>query len=646
MNWQWPHIGDIASPDGFLATHRSNKENSRSRRPDSLRLTLLSLLGWAALFTAQAPPANAQVSSVTSLALTTQQSFIAAILQDIQIAQVQQQGIQIAQAQQGEQVLVNGSRRSIPWAMRNDRVGVADIALWQELGVELLSTSDPSLQPVQWFSDPTAQPIVLNAWNDGQFRYVDLGPLATAMGWRLDRSGSTLQITTPSAQILGLRHGRQVWGDRFVIDLNQATTWQLEEQANGFTLTLDGVPAGTLTAAIPTTGNAFQSSQVQSQGNRIQLQVQSSSGFRPVPFTLPNPNRLVIDLRADASPTRNIQWAPGLRWRQQTIALGSSAFPVTWLEVEPRQSGVSLRPFWGNGSQIPGTAPLVTTARQWQAAAAINAGFFNRNNQLPLGAIRRENRWFSSPILNRGAIAWNDQGAVQMERLTLRETLTTNAGDTIPLFSLNSGYVAAGISRYTREWGDRYTSILDQETVFTVRQNQVIDSTLVATAGQGAIPIPQDGYLLVARGGTDAANRLRTGTTLQTQQSPIPSNFEPFPNIVGAGPLLVSNRQVVLNATAEQFSEAFAQQQAARSAIGYTANGTILMVAIQTRINGRGPSLREMAQLMQLLGATDALNLDGGSSASLYLGGRLINRSPSTAARVHNNIGVFLSPTP
>jgi exopolysaccharide biosynthesis protein len=45
---------------------------------------------------------------------------------------------------------------------------------------------------------------------------------------------------------------------------------------------------------------------------------------------------------------------------------------------------------------------------------------------------------------------------------------------------------------------------------------------------------------------------------------------------------------------------------------------------------------------MLQLGSTDALNLDGGSSASLYLGGRLINRSPATAARVNNGIGLFL----
>jgi exopolysaccharide biosynthesis protein len=52
--------------------------------------------------------------------------------------------------------------------------------------------------------------------------------------------------------------------------------------------------------------------------------------------------------------------------------------------------------------------------------------------------------------------------------------------------------------------------------------------------------------------------------------------------------------------------------------------------------------LGEFAQILQQLGAVNALNLDGGSSTSLALGGQLLDRSPVTAARVSNAIGVFV----
>ena len=81
-----------------------------------------------------------------------------------------------------------------------------------------------------------------------------------------------------------------------------------------------------------------------------------------------------------------------------------------------------------------------------------------------------------------------------------------------------------------------------------------------------------------------------------------------------------------------------------RSAIANTPTGNIILVAVHNRAGGKGPTLAEMAQLMQQMGTTDALNLDGGSSTSLYLGGQLVDRASATAARVHNAIGIFIEP--
>ena len=84
--------------------------------------------------------------------------------------------------------------------------------------------------------------------------------------------------------------------------------------------------------------------------------------------------------------------------------------------------------------------------------------------------------------------------------------------------------------------------------------------------------------------------------------------------------------------------------QAVRSSICTTPTGNLMIAAVHNRAGGGGPTLAEQAQLMQTMGCINALNLDGGSSTSLYLGGQLLDRSPNTAARVHNGIGIFLSP--
>jgi exopolysaccharide biosynthesis protein len=45
-------------------------------------------------------------------------------------------------------------------------------------------------------------------------------------------------------------------------------------------------------------------------------------------------------------------------------------------------------------------------------------------------------------------------------------------------------------------------------------------------------------------------------------------------------------------------------------------------------------------------GAVDALNLDGGSSSSLFLGGEILNRPITEIAPVHNAIAIFITPPP
>ena len=76
-----------------------------------------------------------------------------------------------------------------------------------------------------------------------------------------------------------------------------------------------------------------------------------------------------------------------------------------------------------------------------------------------MGAIRHNNDWLSSPILGRGAVGWNENGKFFIDHLSLKEFLIFNNGERISIQSLNSGYIQAGISRYTKEWGERYETI-------------------------------------------------------------------------------------------------------------------------------------------------------------------------------------------
>jgi hypothetical protein len=99
---------------------------------------------------------------------------------------------------------------------------------------------------------------------------------------------------------------------------------------------------------------------------------------------------------------------------------------------------------------------------------------------------------------------------------------------------------------------------------------------------------------------------------------------------IGAGPRLLSQ----LTSEKEGFIDRTkgrdalgSEQPNARTAIGITRDGSIILVMVAqkpSQPNNSGISLIQLAQLMKSLGASEAMNLDGGSSSSLYYNGKAV----------------------
>jgi exopolysaccharide biosynthesis protein len=497
------------------------------------------------------------------------------------------------------------------------------------------------------------------------YRYLDVTEILQQAGARWQSVGDRLEINLPQTQLNTIRLGNQSWGKRIVVELDRPTFWQVSQAKQEGVVIVQGIPTPQLRSqfeASPSSapsvkpemsddlggGSGFSENtklfRLESTGQitKIRVNLPPSHGLRV--FSLPNPYRLVIDVRPDAAVERKIQWAPGVIWRQKWVTLGSrGSFMVNLLEIDPKSSQISLKPITPAPNTLTGIAPLMTIARNNQAIAAINGGFFNRNRKQPLGAIRADNQWLSGPILNRGVIAWNRQGEVKMGRLTLLETVIIG-GNRFPVTHLNSAYVKKGIARYTSQWGANYIPLTDNEIIILVSNNQIIRQFNAGKAGKQAYPIPQNGYLLTVRANAYPVSNFGNGQEIRLESRTIDQDFANYPYIMGAGPLLLQNGRIVLNAQQEKFSKGFETQKASRSAIATTSQGKILLVAVHNRRGGRGATLGEFALILQQLGALQGLNLDGGSSTSLYLGGYLIDRSPVTAARVHNGIGIFWNP--
>ena len=90
---------------------------------------------------------------------------------------------------------------------------------------------------------------------------------------------------------------------------------------------------------------------------------------------------------------------------------------------------------------MQGLSSLSQLARQEQALIAINGGYFNRVNRLPLGALRDGGIWLAGPILNRGAAGWKDGELPRFDRLMLAETIEDSQRQRWSITTVNSGYV-------------------------------------------------------------------------------------------------------------------------------------------------------------------------------------------------------------
>ncbi|MCY7406728.1 MAG: phosphodiester glycosidase family protein [Alkalinema sp. CAN_BIN05] len=567
------------------------------------------------------------------------------------------------------QILLNNQVHNLPWIQwqteKGLRIGVPDGTIRQLFGVDFLSTDDATQQPIAWFSDDRSTALLPVKFVSPD-RYLDITDWAKSLGWQLKPQAQQLTITTPTSNLTQLiqvvpeiQRGKQKQvplipteispvlelpgTDRIVLELDRPTLFQVDPRSQDWTLRLNSqVNPATLALFKPKPSQKIASLSFQSEGTQSILKLGIPLTTRPVVTTLSNPPRIVIDVGVASPRTQSILWQPGMKWQQQLLTIGNQSFTVISFEISPKSPGLMLRPILPNSVELAGISPLIKTAQQSKSVLAMNGGFFNRINQLPLGLIQMDGQVKSGPILNRGVMAWDRAGTFEFDRYSLQETATIGK-QSFPLTHLNSAYIQAGIARYTPAWGNSYSTLSDNEIVMEVVADRITTQTPVPTAGT-SISIPPNGYLLTFRSNKTAAATVAPRSTVSLAIVPSNPRIAAFPYALGGGPLLIKDRQVVLDAAAEKFSPAFIRERAARSAVGRTNTGNLLMVVVHPAIGRGGATLLDMAQIMQQLGAIDALNFDGGSSTTLHLGGlggQILDRPSRSSARVHNAIGIF-----
>jgi exopolysaccharide biosynthesis protein len=110
---------------------------------------------------------------------------------------------------------------------------------------------------------------------------------------------------------------------------------------------------------------------------------------------------------------------------------------------------------------------------------------------------------------------------------------------------------------------------------------------------------------------------------------------EPAGDLLQAGPLLVRDGRIAVadeedaegfSAAAHQFDSDITRGRYPRAALALADDRLLAVVCDGRTRRDAGMTLAELAHALVQLGATDAINLDGGGSSSLVHDGRLRNR--------------------
>jgi hypothetical protein len=543
-------------------------------------------------------------------------------------------GAAAATERQGSSIRINGRLQSARWLWAGG-LGDKPQQLWiplevleNQLGVTSRSRSDGALE-LEWFGQELKVPASAQRSLEDEVA-VEVSSLFGRIGVGLRQEGSLLSLELARPQLLQVRSSNPGPIKRIVLDLGGPATFGTDDAG----LVVDLLSRSDQQTLLGSLG-------LQVQQDSAGLKLRPSAAKLTRVFSLGEPNRVVIEWPDQGAASRPDSPAPidprlqallgkELQWDR----LVRQGVRINAIRVDPLNASLQLRPLARPGA-MEGLSSLVQLANQQQAWVAINGGYFNRARRLPLGALKQDGRWLSGPILNRGVAAWDERTMPRFGRLQLSEWVVGPGALRLPVAVVNSGYVQRGISRYTADWGPHYRALSGSETGLLI-QGGLVRQQLGPSELDAGVTLRGDDLLLVGRGGSELPWGL--GDRLQIESRPS-NNLGLATHVIGGGPLLLQAGRIVLNGASENFSSAFLSQRAPRTVLARD-DRQIWLITLEG-IQDSGPSLGETAALLQQLGLQDALNLDGGSSTGLVLGGSLQVKGRGVAGSVHNGVGLM-----
>jgi Phosphodiester glycosidase len=334
-----------------------------------------------------------------------------------------------------------------------------------------------------------------------------------------------------------------------------------------------------------------------------------------------------------ANPPKVTEIAPGVGY-QRLLRAGGEVVHVITGAPSPR---VSLNPVLTAGSPVRRAALTEAIGQRLPAGAiaGVNGDFFNVAQGYPSGVLFTGGDLISEPQAARSALVLLPGGLIDAVRLALEGRFQAVDPTNAKLFPLRT---FSGLNRPAQRSSETilYTPAYAQAATPTGSRYEVtvrLDAPgpltpNVARAGT-VIAVKNGGGTLIAPGQVVLTGVGSAGPAL-VSEFPLGRRVNLSPGLtalpagalaaLGGGPLLVRDGAAV-PAAGEGFTGSQMGSRTSRTAVGQTADGTILLVTAEGPSQGSpGITVADQASLLASLGARTAMAMDAGGSAQMAVG--------------------------
>ena len=298
-----------------------------------------------------------------------------------------------------------------------------------------------------------------------------------------------------------------------------------------------------------------------------------------------------------------------------------------------------------------GTELTSSMAKRYGAIAAINAGFFRLDKSIfagdAAGVLQIDGKLLSESHNGRIAILilnTKDKTEIKFSHLDVRYMVVL--GKTI--------IETDGVNRERKDNETvLYTPEFNRTTLTNGNGIEVIikNKKVIGISKNSSSLIPADGFVLSLSGAKQSEiKRVKIGDNFafneltpsvyydnEEEQEAYLKKIEPLSplddrffrkteDITNGVPQLIKNGKIEITWEQEKSSKEFVETRHPRTAVAKLKDGKFLMITVDGRSEQSGGiGLEDLAKLLLEFGATDAMNLDGGGSTTMFLDGKVVN---------------------